>query len=242
MRPLTQGSQRDINFELEEGNSIPSRRIWFRKSTILNIICGFTGCDDRRYFTGRCPHQWHPNQQSETSIRSSNPMPYFHIWMCLKMLLFHFVLRKIDKKRNRATRSGSSQDGSVGRLRKRSIRKLSGGTTSACSHCPCHHQPTPCGLVGRAFISAGLEIANRHAVRTAWTATTIGHYLCLCHSRSGRSPCHGDWIFVMNDGEIVQSGTPVDIYDEPINHFVATFIGESNILPGTHDWGLLGWV
>ncbi len=42
-----------------------------------------------------------------------------------------------------------------------------------------------------------------------------------------------DWIFVMNDGEIVQSGTPVDIYDEPINHFVATFIGESNILPGT---------
>jgi len=36
-----------------------------------------------------------------------------------------------------------------------------------------------------------------------------------------------DWIFVMNEGEIVQSGTPVDIYDEPINHFVATFIGES---------------
>ena len=36
----------------------------------------------------------------------------------------------------------------------------------------------------------------------------------------------------MNDGEIVQSGTPVDIYDEPINHFVATFIGESNIIAG----------
>ncbi|SJZ36559.1 spermidine/putrescine transport system ATP-binding protein [Pilibacter termitis] len=41
-----------------------------------------------------------------------------------------------------------------------------------------------------------------------------------------------DWIFVMNDGEIVQSGTPVDIYDEPINHFVADFIGESNIIAG----------
>ncbi len=44
---------------------------------------------------------------------------------------------------------------------------------------------------------------------------------------------------VMNDGEIVQSGTPVDIYDEPIKHFVATFIGESNILPGNHDWDYL---
>lgn len=41
-----------------------------------------------------------------------------------------------------------------------------------------------------------------------------------------------DEIFVMNQGEVLQSGSPVDIYDEPINHFVADFIGESNILPG----------
>ena len=41
-----------------------------------------------------------------------------------------------------------------------------------------------------------------------------------------------DEIFVMNHGEVLQSGSPVDIYDEPINHFVADFIGESNILPG----------
>lgn len=41
-----------------------------------------------------------------------------------------------------------------------------------------------------------------------------------------------DWIFIMNDGKIQQNGTPVDIYDEPINHFVADFIGESNIING----------
>lgn len=41
-----------------------------------------------------------------------------------------------------------------------------------------------------------------------------------------------DHIFVMNKGEILQKGSPVDIYDEPINHFVANFIGESNIIPG----------
>ncbi|MCK8617680.1 ABC transporter ATP-binding protein [Fructobacillus sp. M158] len=41
-----------------------------------------------------------------------------------------------------------------------------------------------------------------------------------------------DWIFVMNDGVIQQQGTPEDIYDEPVNHFVANFIGESNIVPG----------
>ena len=41
-----------------------------------------------------------------------------------------------------------------------------------------------------------------------------------------------DEIFVLNKGEIEQSGTPIDIYDEPINRFVADFIGESNIVPG----------
>lgn len=42
-----------------------------------------------------------------------------------------------------------------------------------------------------------------------------------------------DTIVVMNDGVIQQIGTPTDIYNEPVNAFVADFIGESNILDGT---------
>ncbi|MBP5172730.1 MAG: ABC transporter ATP-binding protein [Bacteroidales bacterium] len=41
-----------------------------------------------------------------------------------------------------------------------------------------------------------------------------------------------DTIVVMNEGKIQQIGTPVDIYNEPVNCFVADFIGESNILKG----------
>ncbi len=39
-------------------------------------------------------------------------------------------------------------------------------------------------------------------------------------------------IVVMSEGRIQQIGTPIDIYNEPINSFVADFIGESNILNG----------
>ena len=42
-----------------------------------------------------------------------------------------------------------------------------------------------------------------------------------------------DTIVVLNEGRIQQIGTPVDIYNEPQNEFVADFIGESNILNGT---------
>ena len=42
-----------------------------------------------------------------------------------------------------------------------------------------------------------------------------------------------DTIVVMSEGKIQQIGTPMDIYNEPTNAFVADFIGESNILNGT---------
>lgn len=41
-----------------------------------------------------------------------------------------------------------------------------------------------------------------------------------------------DTIVVMDQGKIQQIGTPVDIYNEPVNSFVADFIGESNIIDG----------
>ncbi len=41
-----------------------------------------------------------------------------------------------------------------------------------------------------------------------------------------------DTVVVMSEGRIQQIGTPVDIYNEPTNAFVADFIGESNILDG----------
>ena len=41
-----------------------------------------------------------------------------------------------------------------------------------------------------------------------------------------------DTVVVMADGKIQQIGTPTDIYNEPVNAFVADFIGESNIVDG----------
>ena len=41
-----------------------------------------------------------------------------------------------------------------------------------------------------------------------------------------------DTVVVMAEGRIQQIGSPVDIYNEPLNAFVADFIGESNILDG----------
>ena len=41
-----------------------------------------------------------------------------------------------------------------------------------------------------------------------------------------------DRVAVMNEGRLEQLGGPADLYDRPANRFVATFIGESNLLEG----------
>lgn len=41
-----------------------------------------------------------------------------------------------------------------------------------------------------------------------------------------------DHVAVMNEGEIVQYGTPFEVYESPVNAFVANFIGETNFFIG----------
>ena len=41
-----------------------------------------------------------------------------------------------------------------------------------------------------------------------------------------------DRVAVMRDGRVLQVDTPIQLYEYPINLFVASFIGKANFLPG----------
>ena len=76
------------------------------------------------------------------------------------------------------------------------------------------------------------------------------HLRCTCF-KCGKSRCGGcyvnltimvthdqeeaqtmaDRIFVMKDGEIIQSGTPNEIYTKANSPFIASFIGSMNFIP-----------
>jgi spermidine/putrescine transport system ATP-binding protein len=55
----------------------------------------------------------------------------------------------------------------------------------------------------------------------------------------------GDRIAVFSEGQAVQIGTPEEIYDHPVNRFVADFIGETNFIAsdiGERDGHLTAWI
>jgi len=41
-----------------------------------------------------------------------------------------------------------------------------------------------------------------------------------------------DTICIMHDGRIIQTGGPMELYDEPVNRYVADFVGKSNFIEG----------
>lgn len=69
-----------------------------------------------------------------------------------------------------------------------------------------------------------LELKNIHK-RTGIT------FIYVTHDQE-EALTMSDTIVVMREGSIQQIGTPIDIYNEPKNAFVADFIGESNIVDG----------
>ncbi len=56
-------------------------------------------------------------------------------------------------------------------------------------------------------------------------------FVCVTHDRE-EAFTMSDEIVVMKDGVIRQTGAPKDVYDKPIDAFVADFVGEASILTG----------
>jgi iron(III) transport system ATP-binding protein len=46
-----------------------------------------------------------------------------------------------------------------------------------------------------------------------------------------------DAVAVLRDGRVVQSGSPEEVYDRPCSRWVAEFLGEADVLPGTAESG-----
>jgi ABC-type Fe3+/spermidine/putrescine transport system ATPase subunit len=81
-------------------------------------------------------------------------------------------------------------------------------------------------------LDARLKIEIREEIRRIQKETKITAIL-VTHDQE-EAMVMSDRIVVMKDGIIQQLGTPKDIYNEPVNRYVANFIGESNIIQGVY--------
>jgi iron(III) transport system ATP-binding protein len=86
-------------------------------------------------------------------------------------------------------------------------------------------------------LDAGLRAEVRRDVREALRADRATAVL-VTHDQ-GEALSMADQVAVMREGRIVQTGTPAQVYEAPADAWVADFVGEAALLPGTVHNGVV---
>lgn len=223
---------KNINFELEEGKFYTLLGAsGSGKSTILNIIAGLLDATSGDvYLDNKRINDVAINKRDvHTVFQNYALFPHMNVF---ENVAFPLKLKKVPKVEIADRVRETLKMVRLAGFENRPIKKLSGGQRQRVAIARAIINQPKVVLLDEPLSALDLKLRTEMQYELRELQQRLGITFVFVTHDQEEALAMSDWIFVMNDGEIVQSGTPVDIYDEPINHFVATFIGESNILPG----------
>ncbi|MGO2924870.1 ABC transporter ATP-binding protein [Lactococcus laudensis] len=223
---------RDINFELEAGKFYTLLGAsGSGKSTILNIIAGLTDATTGDIYLDNERINDVPINQRDvhTVFQNYALLPHKNVF---DNIAFPLKIRKVEKSQIEKRVLDALKMVRLTGFENRRIQKLSGGQRQRVAIARAIVNQPKVVLLDEPLSALDLKLRTEMQYELRALQQKLGITFVFVTHDQEEALAMSDWIFIINDGEIVQSGTPVDIYDEPINRFVANFIGESNIISG----------
>ncbi|WP_310833427.1 ABC transporter ATP-binding protein [Paenibacillus pedocola] len=232
-----------VSFEIERGKFYtllgPSG---CGKTTILRLIAGFAEpTEGSIYLNGKMINHIPANErQVNTVFQDYALFPHLNVFenvafgLRIKKLKKDVITQKVQEALRFVNLVGYEQ---------RAINEMSGGQRQRVAIARAIVNEPQVLLLDEPLSALDLKLRTEMQYILREMQQRLGiTFIFVTHDQE-EALAMSDWIFVMNKGKIEQSGTPNDIYDEPINRFVADFIGESNIVPGVMiedylvEWG-----
>ncbi len=201
------------------------------KTTLLRIIGGFEQPSGGEvYFEGENIASLPPYKRKINTVFQKYALfPHMNVE---ENIAFGLHIKKLDKKLIRKKVSEILELVDLQGFEKRSVDSLSGGQQQRIAIARALVNEPEVLLLDEPLGALDLKLRKGMQLELKKIQQKIGiTFIYVTHDQE-EALTMSDTIAIMHEGKIQQIGTPVDIYNEPKNAFVADFIGESNILSG----------
>lgn len=222
----------DLSFEIEEGKFYtllgPSG---CGKTTILRLIAGFSEVSSGEiYFNDANMTNVPANQRPVNTVFQDYALfPHMDVF---HNVAFGLTLKKRPKDEIEARVEEALRLVQLEGYGRRQISELSGGQQQRVAIARALINEPKVLLLDEALSALDLKLRQQMQYDLRMLQQKLGITFVFVTHDQEEALTMSDEIFVLNKGKIVQKGSPVAIYDEPLNRFVAKFIGESNIMDG----------
>ena len=201
------------------------------KTTTLRIIGGFEKPDAGDvFFASQRINDVPPNKRNINTVFQKYALfPHLNV---AENIAFGLNIRKVDEKEVARRVEEMLELVNLKGFGRRSVASLSGGQQQRVAIARAVIQQPKVLLLDEPLGALDLKLRKEMQVELKNLHETLNMtFIYVTHDQE-EALTMSDTVVVMNQGEILQQGTPIDIYNEPANAFVADFIGESNIIPG----------
>ena len=201
------------------------------KTTILRLIGGFEEPDEGQIlFNGEdITNKEAYERQINTVFQKYALFPHMNVF---DNIAFGLKIKKMDKKVIKEKVSEVLKLVNLAGFENREIESLSGGQQQRIAIARALVNEPDVLLLDEPLGALDLKLRQAMQIELKRIQKSVGiTFIYVTHDQE-EALSMSDTVVVLNNGEIQQMDSPINIYNEPKNAFVADFIGESNIIKG----------
>lgn len=201
------------------------------KTTTLRIIAGFeTPSSGNVFFEGKDISSIPPYERNINTVFQNYALfPHLNVY---DNIAFGLKIKKMDKSTINNKVLEVLRLVNLKGFENRKIHRLSGGQQQRVAIARALVNEPKILLLDESLGSLDSKLRKEMQMELKRIQERVGiTFIYVTHDQE-EALTMSDTVVVMDKGLIQQIGTPIDIYNEPKNRFVAEFIGESNILEG----------